>query len=140
MTVPFCALHSICLNIGFWNCSFAWKYGSPVFQKCLYFKVIVMKVFKILICYNRKTCWSLRRRSILKIPSTIFRGTYVISVGFKVKPFLSTWRLLFKNTSVTQCNYIRLFCLDTNQKQPRFYLIINSCRLNCPCSFPCEYR
>ena len=32
-----------------------------------------------------KTCRSLKRRAILKIPSTFFRRTYALSVGFKMK-------------------------------------------------------
>ena len=44
-----------------------------------------MKAFKISsVCYI-KTCRSLKRRAILKIPSIVFRRTYALSVGFKME-------------------------------------------------------
>ena len=33
-----------------------------------------------------KTCLSVKRKAILKIPITFFRKTYALSVGFKMKP------------------------------------------------------
>ena len=33
-----------------------------------------------------KTCRSLKRSAILKIPSNLFRGTWGLSIGFKTKP------------------------------------------------------
>ena len=86
---PFCTHHSICLNIGFWYDSFVWKwcvfnlsastkkqYSSFlskvfVFQK-ICFKVKVFETFKISTDYHIKTCRSLKGRTILKIPSTVF--------------------------------------------------------------------
>ena len=55
-----------------------------VFQK-IYFKVKVLKMFKNAYCHV-KTCQSLKQRAILKMPSTIFRITYALLVGFKMKP------------------------------------------------------
>ena len=56
-----------------------------VFQK-ICFKVKVLKTFKIFSDCHIKTCRSLKRRAILKIPSTVFRRTYALSVGMKMKP------------------------------------------------------
>ena len=56
-----------------------------IFQK-FYFKVKVLKSFKIFSDCNIKACWSLKWKAILKIPSTIFRRTYALSVSFKMKP------------------------------------------------------
>ena len=42
-----------------------------VFQK-IYFKVKVLKSFKIFTDYHGKTYRSLKQRAILKIPSTVF--------------------------------------------------------------------
>ena len=68
------------------------KNGDPfffskvfVFQR-IYFKVKEMKTFKISTNYHIRTCRSLKRRAIGKIPSTVFRRTYVVSVGLKMKP------------------------------------------------------
>ena len=56
-----------------------------VFQKiCLKFKVL--KIFNIFTDRHIKTCRSLRWWAILKIPSTVFRRTYALSVGMKMKP------------------------------------------------------
>ena len=86
-TVAFCAPHSICLNIGFWESSFVWKcwvfnlitkkrYSSflktvCVFQK-IFFQGKVSKTFKISTDCHIKTCRSIKRRANLKIPSTVF--------------------------------------------------------------------
>ena len=42
-------------------------------------------MFKNAYCHV-KTCQSLKQRAILKMPSTIFRITYALLVGFKMKP------------------------------------------------------
>ena len=96
---PFCTHHSICPNI-FWYGSL---YGNDAFSilvlstknwyssflkkvfvfQIFYFKVKVLKMLKISTDCHIKTCWSLKQRPILKI---FFRRTYVISVGFKMKP------------------------------------------------------
>ena len=81
------SLQEVCLNIGFWYDSFVWKwcilvlstknrYSSFlkkffVFQK-ICFTVKVLKSFKTSTDCHMKTCRSLKRRAILKIPSTIF--------------------------------------------------------------------
>ena len=56
-----------------------------VFQK-IYFRVKVLKTFKIPIDCHIKTCLSLKMRAIRKISSTVFRQTFALSVGFKMKP------------------------------------------------------
>ena len=48
-----------------------------------------MKTFKIFSGCHIKACLSLKRRAILKTPSTIFRRTHPLSLGFKMKP--SVW-------------------------------------------------
>ena len=107
MICPFCSPHSICLNIGFWQSSFAVLYGNVmlsilvlstkkqyssflkrvcVFQK-MYFKVKVLKSFNIFSdCHVIKACWSLKWRVILKSLVSFCRRTYALSVGFKMKP------------------------------------------------------
>ena len=78
---PFCTSHSICVNIRYWHSSFVWKccvfnlstkkcFSSflkrvSVFQKiCL--KIEALKSFKISSNCHIRTCWSLKRRAILK--------------------------------------------------------------------------
>ena len=56
-----------------------------VFQKT-YFKVKILKTLKIPGDYYIKTCQSLKRGPILKVPSTIFRGTYCPLLVLKQKP------------------------------------------------------
>ena len=58
---------------------------SFAFQK-IRFKVEVLKTFKISTDCHIKTRRSLKQNSILKIPSTVFRRTYALSVGLKMKP------------------------------------------------------
>ena len=55
-----------------------------VFQKNC-FKVEVLKRFKISNDCHIKTCRSLKRRAILKNPSTTIRRTHALSLGFKMK-------------------------------------------------------
>ena len=64
-----------------WHSMFLKK--NFVFQK-ICFKVEVLKTFKASTNFHVKTCPSLKRRAILKIPSTVFR-TYALSVGVKMK-------------------------------------------------------
>ena len=59
--------------------------SACIFQK-IHFKVKVLKSFKIFSDCHIKVCRSLKWRAILKIPSTFFRRTYALSVGFKMKP------------------------------------------------------
>ena len=88
---PFYTLNSICLNIGFWQRSFIWKYcvfklstfkvatkklyssflKKKIFQK-ICFRVEVLKTLKISSDWHIKTCQSLKRRAILKIPRSSF--------------------------------------------------------------------
>ena len=55
-----------------------------VFQK-ICFKVKVLKKFETFTDCHIKTCRSLKRRAILKVPSTVLRRAYAHSVGFKMK-------------------------------------------------------
>ena len=55
-----------------------------VLQK-ISFKVKVLKTFETFTDSHIKTCRSLKRRAILKIFSSVFRRTYALSVGFKMK-------------------------------------------------------
>ena len=96
---PLHTLHSICLKIGFWQSSFVWKcilvlstkkrYSCVLKRVCVFqkffFKVKVMKKFKLSSDCRIKTCQSLKRRAILEIPSAVFRRTYALSVDFKMK-------------------------------------------------------
>ena len=61
---PLCSRHSICVNIGFWQSSFEWKWCFSIFETFSDSHI--------------KTCRSLKRRAI-------FRRTYVLYVGFKMK-------------------------------------------------------
>ena len=45
-----------------------------------------MKTFETSSDLHIKLFRSLKRGAILKIPSTVFRGAYALSVGFKMKP------------------------------------------------------
>ena len=99
---PFCTHHSVCLNIGFWYGSFAWKwyvfnmayckYNRPWFSilvvltkkpyssflkkvfifQKISFKFEALKTFKITTDCLIKTSWSHKRRAILKISIIVF--------------------------------------------------------------------
>ena len=87
---PFCTLNSFCLNSGLWHGSLyendavsmflvsikkrssSFSRQDFIFQK-LSCKVKVVKSFKISRDCHTKTCRSLKRRSILKISSTVFQ-------------------------------------------------------------------
>ena len=43
-------------------------------------------MFKIPCDCHIKTCLSLKRRAILKMPTIVFRGAQVLSIGFRIKP------------------------------------------------------
>ena len=100
MIRPFCCHHSIVLILA---SDRAVLNGNDVFsilvastkkryssflKKVFAFQKICSKVFKTFEtstdCHI-KTCRSLKQSAILKIPSTIFRRTYSLSVGFKMK-------------------------------------------------------
>ena len=86
---PFCSVHFICLNIGFWYDRFEWKcsFLKKVFLfRKICFKVKVLNTFKIFRDCHIKTCRSLKRRAFLKILVPIFKRNYALSVGFKMKP------------------------------------------------------
>ena len=74
---PSCTPHSICLNIGFWQGSFAWKhcvFNANTFNKktvlkffeklFAFFRVKALKVFKISINFHIKISRFLKRRLI----------------------------------------------------------------------------
>ena len=66
-----------------------------------------MKTFKIFNDSHIKICLSFKRSSVLKILSTVFRGTYTLSLGFKKKPlqiFLRFPALRQKATHILQQN------------------------------------
>ena len=86
---PFGTLHSFCLNNSFWQGSFVWKCCAFIpsalnqkaelqfFKKGFSFRktcfwVKALKMFKISSDCHIKTCRSLKRRTILKIPSIVF--------------------------------------------------------------------
>ena len=95
---PFSTPYPICFNTGFWQGSFLWKccvsililltkkrYSSFlekvfIFQK-IYFRVKVLKTFKIPIGCHIKTCQSPKLKAILKIPSSAF---YALSLPLSV--------------------------------------------------------
>ena len=108
---PFCNHHSIFLNIGCWYVSFLWndafsilvlstekRYYSLlkkvfVFQK-IWFKVKILKSVKISRDCHIKTCRSLKRRVILKIPSTVFLEE---SMLFLLASKWNLWEKAFSN-------------------------------------------
>ena len=55
------------------------------FQK-IYFRVKVLKMFKLFTDCDIKTYRSLKRRAVLKISIIFFTRNYALSVGFKMKP------------------------------------------------------
>ena len=92
MTGPFCTSHSVCLNIDLhisfvWKCrvfnlnTFSFLKRVFVFQKTC-FKSEVLKTFKISSDCHIKTCQSLKRRAVLKIPGAVFLEKP--SVGIKI--------------------------------------------------------
>ena len=98
------------------------KRYSNFLKKVLVFQKICFKVKKY---WNRskfpqfvtKTCRSLKQRAIFKIPSTIFRRIYALSVGFKVKP-------LGKNIFQCQDRNQPKFCRKTFWKEQPFIFTV----------------
>ena len=86
------------------NSSFLKKFF--VFQK-ICFKVKVLKAFKIFSDCHIKTCRSLQRRAFWKSPVTLFRRTYILSVGFKIKPLR---RSVFQCQDKNQPKFCRKIC------------------------------
>ena len=99
MIGPVCTDNSICLHIGFWYGSFAWKwcvfnlsafYWKTVLQLFENFRFAKLKYWKrsnISTDCHIKTCRSLRSDGGLFWKSLVafFRRTYALSVGFKMK-------------------------------------------------------
>ena len=54
-----------------------------LFQK-IYFKMKVLKSFKVFTDCHMKTCRSLKQKAILKIPSTVFRRIYTLFDQFVI--------------------------------------------------------
>ena len=111
MIGPFCTPNSISISservVLYGNVSTKKQHSSIlkkifVFQK-ICFKVKVLKSCKISSDCHIETCRSHKRRAILKIPSTVFRRTYALYIGFKMKPIWKErfsvlrmqWRLIF---------------------------------------------
>ena len=76
-----------------------------------------MKTFKIFTDCYIKTCRSLKRRAILKIPSTISRRTYALSVGLKMKPLKEK---RFPVLDQNQPKFCRKTCL---KEQPLIFTV-----------------
>ena len=99
---PFCTHHSISLTLAsdmtvfYGNDAFSILLLSTkkrhsiflkkafIFQK-ICFKFKVLKTFKISTACHIKTCRSLKWRAILKMSSILFKRTYALYVGFKMK-------------------------------------------------------
>ena len=70
---PFCTLHSICFNIGFWHGCFVWK--CCVFNFCTFYSRSTVPFFEKNLGFSSfkiKVCRSLKRGANLKILSTSF--------------------------------------------------------------------
>ena len=63
------------------------------------FKVKVLKRFKFSTGCHIETCRSLKRRAFLKIPSTVFRRIYALSVCFKMKSLKKTFSSVTTKTN-----------------------------------------
>ena len=96
--------------------SFSFLKKVFVFQK-ICFKVKVLTLFRISTDCHIKTWRSYKRRAILKIPSTVFRRIYVLSVGFKIKPLRKTI-LQFQDKNQPK------FCRKTCWKEQPFFFTV----------------
>ena len=113
-----------------------------VFQKNC-FKVKVLKTFRISSDFHIKTCQSLKRRAILKIPSTVFIRTYALSVGFKMKPLRkSVFLCKTKTISIFAVNFVQMlkeatihFCLFDES-----YVAMESIEIYWLCKYNKEVR
>ena len=76
------------------------------------FKVKVLKRFKFSTGCHIETCRSLKRRAFLKIPSTVFRRIYALSVCFKMKSLKKHFPVLKQNQPK--------FCYKTCWKEQPF--------------------
>ena len=74
-------------------------------------------MFKISTDCHIKICRSLKRRAILKIPSTVFRRTYALSVGYKTKPLRES---VFQGLNKSQLKICRKTCL---KEQPFIFTV-----------------
>ena len=83
-----------------------------VFQK-IYFKVKVIKLFKISSDCHKKACRSLKWRAILKIPN--LKETYALSVGFKIKPLQKAFSCV-----KTKTNFCRKPCWNDERSNHSF--------------------
>ena len=66
----------------------------------------MMNMFKISSDCNMKICRPLKRRAILKIPSIVFKGTYALYVGFKMKLLGMSVFLRYDKNLLTFCRKI----------------------------------
>ena len=95
---PFCGRYSICLNIGFWQSSFEWKWcvfnfsgGTPVFWKKFLFsrkfvsKLKYWKRLKLSLIATHKHAYLSNGGLFWKSLASFSRRTYALSIGFKMK-------------------------------------------------------
>ena len=84
------------------------------------FKVEVLKTFKISTNCHIKICCSLKWRAIFIIPSTVFRRTYALSVGFKMKTLRKS---LFQGSYKNQPKFCYKTCCKEQPFIIAFYLM-----------------
>ena len=123
MIGPFCTHRFICLNMGFWYGSFVWKWWVfsilVLSTKKLYSKflknVFVSRKFVLKLKYWKRskcplrTCRSLKRSAILKIPSIVFQKNlcslcWLYNETFDRKRFPM---LRQKPTQISPCNLLK---------------------------------
>ena len=114
---PFCTTHSVCLKISFWQGSFVWKlwvfkrstfnwkWAILFLKKCFRLSKNLLQIIK----YVQNFLWLpqqnyLKQRATSKIPSTVFIGNNVYSVGFKMKPL---WMKTFLRQKKNQLPFCR---------------------------------
>ena len=83
-----------------------------VFSK-IYFKVKVLKPFETFTDCHIKACWSLKRRAILKIPSTVFRRTYALICTIIQLKELNWLCKHMKNGRISQPSISMIFCNES---------------------------
>ena len=85
---PFCTPYPSCGIIGFWQSKFVWKCFQSFSTKKRYFLFFwkfasKLKYWKIYSDCHIKACRSLKRRAILKVPSTVFNKSLCSFCGFQ---------------------------------------------------------
>ena len=130
MIGPFFSRHTFCLNIGFWQSSFEWKWLFSIlvastkkrYSSCLKkvflfqkicFKVKVLNTFETLIDCHKKRADLSNGGLFSKSPVLFFWRTNPLSVGFKMKT-------LRKSIFECQDNYQFNFCRKSYWKNQPF--------------------